>query len=40
MEESGVSTTKLAVAAATPFAIGLCIQVHYVMVAKKLVANV
>ena len=36
MEASGVSPTKVAVAAATPFAIGLCIQVHYVMVAKRL----
>ena len=39
MEASGVSPTKVAIGAATPFAIGLCIQVHYVMVAKRLQAN-
>ena len=39
MSASGATATKVAIAAAILFAIGLCIQVHYVMVAKRLQAN-
>ena len=39
MSASGATPTKLAIAAVTLFAIGLCIQFHYVLVARRLQAN-